>query len=263
MSAPEAESAEPGAEAAAEVEAAADAETGEGMAAAATDAPQKGSPWNDPRLPWHGNPRTADILCWAGIVFSGLFYWALLPLRVSLIGTHPVVAEVLNGSAESIISAAAFARDGDGTLIVVLLAAIPGLMKFDILYWWAGRMWGERFLMALPGSKRVARSMERVRRFGRKFTWPAVLVSSFLPIPRAIIFVIVGWAGMRLVTFLVLDLISVLLWAGMLAGLGYALGHPAVVAARTISHYSLWFTIGLVALTVLLTVRSQRRSQAS
>jgi membrane protein DedA with SNARE-associated domain len=250
MTVPGAESAE--AEPAAEVEAAADAPA----------APQKEDPWNDPRLPWHGKPRTADILCWAGIVLSGLFYWALLPLRVSLIGTHPVVAEVLNGSTESIISAAAFARDGDGTLAVVLLAAIPGLMKFDILYWWAGRLWGERFLMALPGSKRVAKSMERVRRSGRKFTWPAVLISSFLPIPRAIIFVIVGWAGMRLVTFLVLDLIGVLLWAGLLAGLGYALGHHAVVAAKTISHYSLWFTIGLLALTVLLTVLSQRRSVA-
>ena len=251
MSAPEAESAE-----------AADAE---GAAAAAENAaaaaPPK-DPWNDPRLPWLGKPRTADILCWAGIVLSGLFYWTLLPLRVSLIGTHPVVAEVLNGSTESIIAAAAFARAGDGTLAVVLLAAIPGLMKFDILYWWAGRLWGERFLMALPGNKRVVKSMERVRRSGRKFTWPAVLVSSFLPIPRAIIFVIVGWAGMRLVTFLVLDLIGVLLWAGMLAGLGYALGHHAVVAAKTVSHYSLWFTIGLVALTVLLTVRSQRRSVA-
>jgi membrane protein DedA with SNARE-associated domain len=135
-------------------------------------------------------------------------------------------------------------------------------MKFDILYWWAGRLWGERFLMALPGSRRDARSMARVKRSGRKFTWPAVLVSSFLPIPRAIIFVIAGWAGMRLVTFLVLDLIGVLLWAGTLAGLGYALGHHAVVAARTISHYSLWFTIGLVALTVLLTVLSQRRAMA-
>jgi membrane protein DedA with SNARE-associated domain len=238
------------------------AAAGEHAAADATVAPRKGDPWNDPRLPWHGKPRTADIICWAGIVFSGLFYWALLPLRVSLVGTHPVVAEVLNGSTESIISAAAFARAGDGTLAVVLLAAIPGLMKFDILYWWAGRLWGERFLMALPGSRRVARSMARVKRSGRKFTWPAVLVSSFLPIPRAIIFVIAGWAGMRLVTFLVLDLIGVLLWAGTLAGLGYALGHHAVVAARTISHYSLWFTIGLVALTVLLTVLSQRRAMA-
>jgi membrane-associated protein len=226
---------------------------------AAPAAPRKPDPWNDPRLPWQGKPRTADILCWLGIVLSGVFYWALLPLRVSLLGTHPVVAELLNGSTESIISAAAFARAGDGTLIVVLLAAIPGLMKFDILYWRAGRLWGERFLMALPGSRRLAKHMARVRRYGRKFTWPAVLVSSFLPIPRAIVFVIAGWAGMRLVTFLILDLIGVLLWASLLAGLGYALGHDAVVAAKTISHYSWWVTIGIVALTVLFTVLSQRR----
>ena len=196
-------------------------------------------------------------------MLSGLFYWALLPLRVSLVGTHPVVAELLNGSIEAIISAAAFARTGHGTLAVVLLAAIPGLMKFDVLYWWAGRLWGERFIMALPGSKRVAKHMARVQRTGRKFTWPAVVVSSFLPIPRAIIFVIAGWAGMRLVTFLILDLIGALLWIGLLAGLGYALGHHAVVAAMTISHYSWWFTIGIVALTVFFTLRAQRRPPAA
>src|SRR5215831_14727496 len=172
----------------------------------AAAAPGKAEPWSDPRLPWLGKPRTADILCWAGIVLSGVFFWALLPLRVSLIGTHPVVAELLNGSTESIISAAAFASVGQGTLAVVLLAAIPGLMKFDILYWWAGRLWGERFIVAA---------------------------------------------------------ISVLLWAGMLAGLGYTLGHHAVVAAKTVSHYSLWFTIGIVVLSVLLALRSQRRPMAA
>jgi membrane-associated protein len=229
----------------------------------AAAAPEKPDRWNDPRLPWHGKPRAADIFCWLGIVVSGLFYWILLPLRVSLIGTHPVVAELLNGSSESIISAAAFARAGEGTLAVVLLAAIPGLMKFDALYWWAGRLWGERFLMALPGSWRVAKHKARVQRAGRKFTWPAVVVSSFLPVPRAIIYVIAGWAGMRLVTLLILDLIGVLLWAGTLAGLGYTLGHHAVVAAKTISHYSWWFTIGIVALSVLFTLRSQHRLTAA
>ena len=112
----------------------------EGVAADTTTAPGTADRWNDPRLPWLGKPRAADILCWAGIVLSGVLFWALLPLRVSLLGTHPVVAELLNGSTESIISAAAFARVGHGTLAVVLLAAIPGLMKFDILYWWAGRL---------------------------------------------------------------------------------------------------------------------------
>jgi membrane-associated protein len=230
---------------------------------AAAAAPGQAGPPDDLRLPWQGKPRAADILCWAGIVLSGVFYWALLPLRVSLVGTHPVVAELLNGSTESIISAAAFARIGHGTLAVVLLAAIPGLLKFDVLYWWAGRLWGERFIMALPGSRRMTKHMGRVQRYGRKFTWPAVLVSCFLPVPRAVIFVIAGWAGMRLVTFLILDLIGVLLWAGLLAGLGYALGHPAVVAARTVSHYSLWFTIGIVVLSVLVAVRAQRRAARS
>jgi membrane protein DedA with SNARE-associated domain len=144
----------------------------------------------------------------------------------------------------------------------VLLAAIPGLVKFDALYWWAGRLWGERFIMALPGSRRAAKHMARVRRAGRRFTWPAVLVSSFLPVPRAVIYVIAGWAGMRLVTFLVLDLIGVVLWAGLLAGLGYTLGHHAVDAARTVSHYSLWFTIGVVSLSVLFALRSQRRDRS-
>jgi len=127
------------------------------------------------------------------------------------------------------------------------------------LYWWAGRLWGERFIMALPGSRRAAKHMARVRRVGPRLTWPAVVVSSFLPVPRAVIYVMAGWAGMKLVTFLILDLVGAVLWAGLLAGLGYTLGHHAVVAARTVSHYSLWFTIGIVALTVLFALRSQRR----
>jgi len=258
MSVPEMESTQAG-----ESAQATDSAQAEDGTAAAPDAPPKADPWSDPRLPWYGKPRTVDILCWAAIVLSGVYYWATLPLRVSLIGTHPVVAELMNGSTESIISAAAFARVGDGTLAVVLLAAIPGLMKFDILYWWAGRLWGERFIKALLGSQRADKHMTRAQRAGRKFTWPAVLASSFLPIPRAIIFVLAGWSGMRLVTFLILDLIGVLLWAGLLAGLGYTLGHNAVVAAKTVSHYSWWVTIGILIMTVLLVVRSQRQASRS
>ena len=65
------------------------AEGAEREAAAATASPEKAAGWNDPRLPWHGKPQAADIACWLGIVLSGLFYWVLLPWRVSLIGTHP------------------------------------------------------------------------------------------------------------------------------------------------------------------------------
>ncbi|MGH3230026.1 MAG: DedA family protein [Streptosporangiaceae bacterium] len=217
------------------------------------------SVWDDPRVPWSGRPGRLDILLWAGIVLSGLYYWALLPFVAPLVGTHPVLLEVLNGNTAAIISAAAFVRVGHGSLVIVLLAAIPGLMKFDWLYWWAGRLWGERLIAILSGRRnRGGKYMDRVQRWGWKFTWPAVIVAPFLPIPTAIIYVVAGWAGMRLVTFLILDAIGSLLWAGLLAGLGYELGHHAVVVAQSISHYGLWISIGLVVVIVFFQVRSQR-----
>jgi membrane protein DedA with SNARE-associated domain len=216
-------------------------------------------PFSDPRLPWVGKPRAADIACWAAITLTGLYYLLLLPFRAALVGTHPVVLELLNGSTESIVAAAAFARVGHGTLVLVLLAAIPGLMLADPVYWWAGRLWGERVIVLMSGGKnRGPKYMARVQRWGRKFTWPAIIVSRFLPIPNAIIYVIAGWAGMRLVTFLILDLIGSLLWAGTLAGLGYALGHHAVVVAQTISHYGLWFSLAIVAVIIALRMRPGR-----
>lgn len=221
------------------------------------------SKWDDPRLPWAGRPRAVDIACWAGITLSGLYYFLLLPFRAELVGTHPVVLEVLTGSTEAIVAAAAFARVGHGTLLVVLLAAIPGLMKFDPLFWWAGRLWGERGIALLGGRRnRAVKYISRVKRWGRKFTWPAIVISQFLPIPNAIIYIIAGWAGVSLVTFLVLDLISTMLWTGMLAGLGYALGHHAVVVAQTISRYGLWFSIAIIALIIVAQVRSARAARA-
>jgi membrane-associated protein len=216
------------------------------------------SPWNDPRMPWNGRPRKVDILCWAAIMLSAVYYYALLPFRAHLVGTHPVWSELLNGSTESIIAAAAFARIGHGTLIVAFIAALPGLIKFDWLYWWAGRLWGDKFILLLSGkSKRGTKYMDRVHRWGRKFTYPAVILSPFMPL-AAVIFVLAGWSGMRLITFLLLDLVGNMLWAGLLCGLGYALGHHAVVIAEQISHYGLWVTIGLVVVIMFFQIRSQR-----
>ena len=223
------------------------------------DGGQQRPAFDDPRVPWAGKPGRADILCWAGITLSGIFYWVMLPFRASLVGTHPVLLVLLNGSTEGIVSAAAFARIGHGTLVVVLLAALVGLVKFDPLFWWAGRLWGERVIALLGGRRnRGAKYMGRVHRWGRKFTWPAMIISPFLPIPSAIIFVIAGWAGMRLLTFIILDLIGSLLWAGMLVGLGYELGHHAVVVAQKISHYGLWISLALIAVVIFSQVRSQR-----
>ena len=235
-------------------------------AAAGEDDEQPRDPWSDPRLPWEGKPRRVDIVCWAAITLSGLYYLALLPFRAALVGTHPIILEVLNGSTEAIVSGAAFARVGHGSLVVVLLAAIPGLMKFDIIYWWAGRLWGERIITIFTGNRaRQRRRGERfvawVNRRGRWVTWPAMVLAPFLPIPGAIVYAVAGWTGMSWVTFLVLDVIGSLGWAGLLAGLGYALGQHAVNVAQEISRYGLWISIVIVVLIVAGQIRSSRTSR--
>ena len=224
---------------------------------------QPADPWSDPRLPWEGKPRRVDIACWAAITLSGLYYLALLPFRASLVGTHPLISVLLNGSTEAIVSAAAFAKVGHGSIIVVLLASIPGLMKFDIIYWWAGRLWSERVINLFAGRserqrRRAQRFVARVHRWGRWFTWPAVIIAMFLPIPSAIIYAVAGFSGMSWVTFLILDAIGSLSWAGLLAGLGWALGQHAVSVAQTVSKYGLWVSIAIIVLVVAGQIRGAR-----
>ena len=110
-------------------------------------------------------------------------------------------------------------------------------MKFDLIYWWAGRLWGERVIHLFAGQRerqrrRGLKFVERVNRWGPKFTWPAIIITPFLPLPNAIVYAVAGWTGMSWVTFLILDAIGSLAWAGMLAGLGYALGQHAVSVAQ-------------------------------
>jgi membrane-associated protein len=232
----------------------------------AEDTPAERDPWSDPRLPWEGKPRKVDIACWAAITLSGLYYLVLLPFRASLVGTHPIILILLNGSTEGIISGAAFARIGHGSLALVLLASIPGLMKFDLIYWWAGRLWGERVINLFSGNRersrrRGQRFVARVNRWGRRFTYPAIIIAMFTPFPSAIIYAIAGWTGMSWITFIILDAIGTLAWAGMLAGLGWALGQHAVSVAQTVSHYGLWVSIAIVVIVVIAQVRSQRAAR--
>ncbi len=97
-----------------------------------------------------------------------------------------------------------------------------------------------------------------MNRWGRWFSWPAVIIANFLPIPSAIIYAMAGWTGMSWVTFLVLDVIGTLSWAGLLAGLGYALGQHAVSVAEEVSKYGLWVTIAIVVLVVVGQIRGAR-----
>lgn len=213
--------------------------------------------------PWQGRVRPADVLCLAGIVFARVYLAALWLLWPMYIGTHPVVLEALNPSTASVVAAAAFARVGRAPLLMVIAAALPAAMKFDLLYWWAGRLWGRHI---------VAWFSRRFRRFrhprrsdhdrdlaDRRCTGLAVVIASCQLLPGEVVYAMAGWIGMRMTTFLALDLVGTLLWIALLAGFGYALGQPAVDVAQTVSRYGLWISLGLATLAGAIVVVRQLR----
>ena len=213
---------------------------------------------HDPRWrPWLEPPRVRNLLCLAGIALSGLYALAMISLTPALIATRPVLLEMLSGSASSIMAAGAFSGvESKLHLTVVIAAALPGMMKFDLLFWCAGVLWGQRVAEMLARRSRHAAAFARQAEQRRaKFAGPAVLLSAFLPVPSPLIYAAAGWAGLRLVPFIILDLIGSAVWAALLAVLGYLMGSSGVAAANLVSHYAIASVTGLTAIATARVAR--------
>jgi membrane-associated protein len=207
--------------------------------------------------------RLAEIACVTGIAAKTVFALALLPLVPSLLGTHPVLLEALRGSTSSMAAGGAFARVGEASLVLAVLAPLPTLLFATPFFWWAGRLWGPKAAATLVGGhpnaeKWAQRSGAHLERFGGL----AVALAPFLPVPSALIYAAAGWTGMSLRRFMVFDVLGMLSWIGLIVGLGYAIGHPAVQLAKAISHYALLATIAIVAIAIVVGVLRARWAAA-
>jgi membrane protein DedA with SNARE-associated domain len=202
-------------------------------------------------LPWEGNAQRADLILVAGIALSGIYRLALLPATPALIDSHPVLLELLKGSITGMITMGARARIGEASIVVAVLAAIPGLMLFNWLFWWAGARWGKRALDFFLGNHpKAAQRTARLEGIVHRFGWIAVVIAYFQPLPNPLIYAAAGWTGMRLPVFVMLDLIGSLLWIAFCVGLGYSIGQSAVDVAHAVGRYALFATIALVVLVV-------------
>jgi membrane-associated protein len=205
-----------------------------------------------PQLPWgDGQAERADRFLIAAIALSSLYLLAWIPLTPVLVADHPVLLELFKGSLSGMVTMGAMARIGDASLVLAVLAAIPGLMMFDWIYWWAGRRWGRNAIDLFIGSHpKAAARTARLEKVIARFGWLAIVIAYFQPVPNVLIYAAAGWTGMRLRTFLILDLIGSLLWIGLCVGLGYAIGQDAVDIAKAIGRYALWVTLGLVVVVI-------------
>jgi membrane-associated protein len=216
-----------------------------------------------PPTPWEGQAQRADKIIVGLIALAGALQFALWPLVPSLVSSHPALLELIRGSTASIINMGARARIGETSIVEAILLAVPSLMMFDWVFWWAGRRWGDRVFMWLIGGPgpRTERRLARLHRLEARFGPLALVLVYFLPVPSVLVYAAVGDGGMRLWVFLLLDLVATLLWTSALAVAGWELGQHAVDVADAIAHYSLWVTIALIVAITLWSARSSRNQQ--
>jgi len=201
-----------------------------------------------------------DRIIVAGMTVAGIYSLVLLPLFPVLGSSHPALVEFLRGSPASIVNMGARARIGETSFLLAVVLAVPSVMMFDWVFWWAGRRWGERVFVWLLGgeTERNRRRLARMRWVERRFGPLAVVLANVLPVPSALVYAAVGDGGMRLWVFLILDLIGTLLWTASFATLGYEIGQSAVDVVNIIARYSLWITLGLIAAIVVYQARRNR-----
>jgi membrane protein DedA with SNARE-associated domain len=209
-------------------------------------------------VPWQGRPTRVDLALMGailGVVALGL---ALRPLKPFLIASHPVALEFLTGDLVAIGAAAAFARLGEAPLWLVVVAGAVGMVKFDWLTWWTGRQWGEGIIRMFTTSDRVLRFAARATDLKPWILGLAVLFAVLPGFPTAVIYAMAGWAGMRLLTFLLLDLTGALLMTALIAALGYWSGQQTVDLVLLIDKYATAASLTMILLALVFPLVKRR-----
>lgn len=210
-------------------------------------------------------PALADLACAVGLAagFVASYVWAAL--TPTLLRHHVVLLEALAGSIVSIVTGGAFARVGRVPLPLVVAAPLCGIVLYDVFMWWAGRRWGPRLAgVYARGRPRAGRAIERAETLVRRRGFWALAAAYYLPIPNVLVYLACGSSEMPVWIFLLGDAVGTLLWTGMLAGLGWAVGREAVDTVTAIDHHATLVTVGICAVWLvgwsILRRRARRRS---
>lgn len=215
-------------------------------------------------VPWQGKATRLDkalLIAMVALIGYGLVMMSLKPF---LIASHPVLLQFMTGGYASTGAAAAFSRIGQIPIWLVIIAGTIGMIKFDWLFWWMGRQWGRGIIKLFANGDRAKRLAARAHELNPWLVRIAVIFAMLPGIPAALVFAIAGWTGMRLLIFMVLDLVGALIMTGLVAGLGYSLGQWAVDVVLTIDKYALWVSLALIfGIAIISAIKQSRRQQPS
>lgn len=217
--------------------------------------------------PQEYTPTRADRICLTLLALSGIYGVVMLVARPTLLGYNPLLLASLTGSRSALVTIGALAATGGTSMAVVAIAFVISsfsLIKLDLLFWWAGSLWGDFFVKSLTGdSKRARRRAQRAEALARRYHTLAVLITNIpiLPIPRAIVFAVLGTSGTSFRAIFAVDLAAAAVVQAMWLYLGYTIGEPVVQAVEVIARYSLWISLGILVVVIVGAGRKARREE--
>jgi len=132
-----------------------------------------------------------------------------------------------------LLAAGALAHGGRPSLVPVVLMAALAASLSHLVWFAAGRRWGNGVLrvmcrISIEPDSCVQRTQGTFDRYGAR----ALVAAPFIPGLTTIAPPLAGLSGMPFLRYLLLDATGVLLWAGTYVGLGYAFGEQVNWALR-------------------------------
>lgn len=214
--------------------------------------------WDDPGMPWRHKPERADLTCISLFGVVAVFSLILLPLRAWWIADHPDWLAMISGGRSAVAATGARASVGEIPYWPVVLGIASLLsIKFDWIYWWAGKLWGRGMIEVWAGkSPRASRNYAKAERWALKFGWLGIFLA-YLPLPlplMPVVFVLAGASEMSLRKFLVFDYLSSLVWLLGYFWLGWSIGEPAVAVLNWYAKIAGWVVVAILVVMVFTVV---------
>jgi membrane protein DedA with SNARE-associated domain/rhodanese-related sulfurtransferase len=151
-----------------------------------------------------------------------------------------------------LIAAGALAGSGQMTLAAALGLAIMACLLADLMWYEAGRRWGDKILhfiygLALDPDAAARRSKEAFIRHGPR----TLMLAKFVVGLDAATPPLAGLSGTSRLRFIAFDAVGAALWSGAYAGLGYVLGKDLDRAAAYAARLgTLWVVVVFAALAM-------------
>jgi membrane protein DedA with SNARE-associated domain len=148
-----------------------------------------------------------------------------------------------------LLASGGLAHEGILPIVGVWLVGALGAYVGHIFYYSLGRYFKGHLLVRFP---RLKPKIERVMPIIQKHPWLSIFILQYLYGMRLVGAITLGLSGMSWRVFLGIEALNCLIWAGLIATLGYAMTAQALAWYRAANRGALVLVLLLISLTLIL-----------